>query len=223
MHTDRRTKTSTTAPAHTPAAVAAVCLLLAVAALGACGAPAGGTAPGAMTGPASGAAPARDSGPPDPARLATGDCLGRLCLGMPETEALAILDAADRPAEPGDRRCFHLEDADLDLSLLVAGDGGDRRLTAILATSLPHCGGTPAHGAGVIADCRGVRPGDPESFVSKMHRRAAPIAAPDPLWATAPAGVRGLADRCEPPEAGGPGTAIYLRDGRVVGLAIWRP
>jgi hypothetical protein len=152
---------------------------------------------------------------------------------MTETEALATLDAVDRPADTGDRRCLHLEDADLDLSFRVADDdGGERRLTAILATSLPHCGGvdggadsgggTPARDAGDIVDCRGVRPGDPESFVAKMHRRAAPIIAPDPLWATAPAGVRGLADRCESAAAGGPETGIYLRDGRVVGLAIWK-
>jgi len=207
--------------AATRPAGAMACPVLALAVLAACGAPAGGAATGAP------------SAAPSAARRASGDCLGRLCLGMAEAEALATLDAIDRPDDPGDRRCFHLEDADLDLSFRAAADGGGRRLTAILATSLPHCGGvdggagpgggTPARDAGVIADCRGVRPGDPEAFVVKMHRRAAPIAAPDPLWATAPAGVRGLADRCEPAEAGGPETGIYLHDGQVVGLAIWKP
>jgi hypothetical protein len=186
----------------------------------ACGAPAGMVATGAPT----------------------GDCLGRLCLGMSEPEALAALGAAGRPAQADGRFCFHLEDGGLDLSFRVAYRGGERRVVAILATTQPHCGapdGGAADGggasgregsrgailrdAGVLADCRGVRPGDPEPFVAKMHRRAAPIAAPDPIWDTAPAGVRGLADRCEPAAADGPETRLYLRDGRVVGLAVTRP
>ena len=193
---------------------------LALAAL-ACGAPAGIVASGAPT----------------------GDCLGRLCLGMSESEALAALGAAGRPREANGRVCFHLEDGGLDLSFRVAGDGGERGVVSILATMPPHCGvvpggaangadgsagaamdgGTPLRDAGAIADCRGVRPGDPEAFVAKMHRRAAPIAEPDPIWDTAPAGVRGLADRCEPAAPGGPETRLYLRAGRVVGLAITRP
>ena len=173
---------------------------------------------------------------PAPDMVATGSCLGRLCLGMTETAALAAIDAATVPASADGRHCFRLEDADLELSFEVDTADARRTIRAILVTNLPHCfpgdGGAPAAtgdaipvgGAGRIADCRGVRPGDPESFVAKMHRRASPIAAAaDTYWAAAPAGVRGFADRCEPVEAGGPESAIYLRDGRVVGLAIGRP
>ena len=162
----------------------------------------------------------------------TGVCLGRLCLGMSESEALAALGATGHPAPADGRFCFHLEDGGIDLSFRVAGDGGERRVAAILATALPHCdaaegraasGAPPLREAGVIADCRGVRPGDPEAFVAKMHRRAAPTAGTDPIWDTPPAGVHALADRCEPAAPGGPETRLYLRDGRVVGLAVTRP
>jgi hypothetical protein len=180
---------------------------LALAALAGCAAPAGGAPPG----------------------TAPGDCLGRLCLGMTEVEALAALDAQGHPAGGEGRFCFHLEDADLDLSFRVAGQGDDRRVASVLVTALPHCDATDggaadqdARGAGVIADCRGVRPGDPEAFVAKMHRRAAPAPVPDLVWPAAPADVRGLADRCAE-EDGGPASLIYLRDGRVVGLAIHAP
>jgi hypothetical protein len=203
----RRASAFTGAPAALAVAIAAL----------ACGAPAGMVAPGAPT----------------------GDCLGRLCLGMSESEALAALGAASRAASADGRFCFHVEDSGLDLSFRVAADGGERRVVAILATMPPHCdavdggtgedggpgkdGGAPLRDAGAISDCRGVRPGDPEAFVAKMHRRAAPVAAPDPTWDTAPPGVRALADRCEPAAPGGPESLLYLRDGRVVGLAIRRP
>jgi hypothetical protein len=234
MRDNRSTDTPTTRAASDGTALAAARGAFLLTALAACGAPAGMVASGA----------------------ATGDCLGRLCLGMTESEALAALDANIRTAGTGELFCVHLADAGLDLSFRVAADGSERRVASILATTLPHCGdagggpegdagesgGDAGAGAvagavagaaeerdasvrdmGAIADCRGVQPGDPEAFVAKVHRRAGPVTGTDPIWAGTPAGVRALVDHCEPAVAGGPETRLYLRDGRVVGLAVRRP
>jgi len=167
--------------------------------------------------------------------VATGRCLGRLCLGMTETAALAVVDAADAPMSTEGRHCFRLEDADLELSFDVDAADARRTIRAILVTNLPHCspgddgapaatgGAMPVGGAGRIADCRGLRPGDPESFAIKMHRHASPIAAAADPWGAAPAGVHGFEDVCEPAAADTTRAGLYLRDGRVVGLAVWRP
>jgi hypothetical protein len=172
---------------------------------------------------------------PGPDLVATGSCLGRLCLGMTETAALAAIDAAAVPASAGGRHCFRLEDADLELSFEVDTADARRTIRAILVTNLAHCspgedgapaatgGAMPVGGAGRIADCRGLRPGDPESFATKLHRHASPIAAPADPWSGAPAGVHGFEDVCEPAAADTTRAGLYLRDGRVVGLAVWRP
>jgi len=170
---------------------------------------------------------------PAPDLIATGRCLGRLCLGMTEAAALAAMDAANLPLSTEGRRCFHLEGADLDLSFDVDRADAGRPLRAILVTSLPRCSGAdrddavggalPVGDAGRLADCRGLRPGDPESFATKMHRRASPIAAATDPWSGSPAGVRGFEDVCEPAAADTARAGLYLRDGRVVGLAVWKP
>lgn len=125
------------------------------------------------------------------------------------------------------RRCFHLEDADLDLSFDVDDSDPRRSIRSILVTNLAHCsasgGATPVGVAWRIADCRGLRPGDPESFAGKLHRQAAPIASHTNPWTDAPSSVRGLEDVCEPAAAAAARSGIYLRQGWVVGLAVWRP
>ena len=163
---------------------------------------------------------------PEPALVATGRCLGRLCIGMTESAALAAMGAPTPAGSDGGARCFHIEDADLDLSFEVDGADASRPIRSILVSSPPRCPGGEAvriDSAGRIADCRGLRPGDPESFATKVHRQAAPIPGDADPWPAAPEGVRGLEDLCEPAAADAARAGFYLRDGRVVGLAVWKP
>jgi len=169
------------------------------------------------------------------ARAATGDCLGRVCLGMSERSALAALgvkepsrgtgDAtgdAGTPGGPADtRHCYRVHDGPY-FSFWVDEEDPGRRVTGILATAAAHCA-DPADvdDAGAIATCRGVRLGDPESFVAKMDRRAVEAATPAYPWPEAPEGTRQLDDDCGGGEQAAAMTSLYLAAGRVAGLGIW--
>lgn|SRR5262245_38872897 len=161
---------------------------------------------------------------PGPDRIASGYCLGGVCLDTPEDEARAALGASG-PAG----RCYRLDDG-ITLSFEVDAADARRPVRAILVTTLAHCsadgGGEPMALAsgGPIADCRGLRPGDPESFAAKVHRQATPFTPGSDPWSGAPDGVRGVQDSCDAAAAGGgPRAGVYLSEGRVVGLAVWRP
>jgi hypothetical protein len=49
------------------------------------------------------------------------------------------------------------------------------------------------------------------------------MAAGSGPWSGAPDGVRGFQDTCDASAAGGPRAGVYLSEGHVVGLAVWRP
>jgi hypothetical protein len=171
-------------------------------------------------------------------RTATGDCLGRVCLGMSETTALAALGggagapgggasgAADAGGAGGSgpadtRHCYRVHDGPF-YSFWVDEEDPGRRVTGVLATGAAHCA-DPRNldDAGAIVTCRGVRLGDPDSFVAKMDRQAVESEKPAYPWPEAPEGTRQLDDDC----GGGPQaasmTTLYLASGKVAGLAIW--
>jgi hypothetical protein len=182
------------------------CLALLTAALSACG---GAPQAGARS------APGDD---PSPALVATGTCLGRVCLGMGEAEAIEAL-GAPAGGDPDAPRCYRTA-AGIFLSFWVDVEDPAHRVIGMLATTDPHCSVPVAIGdPGAIATCRGVRIGDPASFVAKMHRQAQMEKVPGNPWPEAPDGTIQMNDQCEAGDKT-PRTALYLRGGLVVGLAI---
>ena len=163
-------------------------------------------------------------------RAATGDCLGRVCLGMSEESAVAALGAAapaatgasEGPAGPaGARHCYRARGGAF-YSFWVDNEDPGRRVTGILATDAPHCADpTDVDDAGTLVTCRGVRLGDAASFVAKIDRRAVATEKPDYPWPEAPEGTRQLDDDCGAGTDAARMTTLYLRNGKVAGLAIW--
>lgn len=155
---------------------------------------------------------------PSPDAVATGRCLGPFCLGMTRAAAHAAAGAA----ADADAACLRLAAGGPDLSLF-----GGESIAGVLITSTPRCadagGRTDAAGGALpagIADCRGVRLGDPAAFVGKMHRQARPVEPAGDLWPDAPAGVRGLIDHCGVAASDASPTTLYLFEDRVVGIGI---
>ena len=151
-------------------------------------------------------------------RTATGDCLGRVCLGMSEESAVAALGAA---APAGSSHCYRARGGAF-YSFWVDDEDPGRRVTGVLATDAPHCA-DPAEvdDAGTLVTCRGVRLGDAASFVAKIDRRAVAPQKPDYPWPEAPEGTRQLDDDCGAGTDAARMTTLYLRNGKVAGLAIW--
>jgi len=176
------------------------------------------------------------------ARTATGDCLGRVCLGMSEESAVAALGAtapaakgasaaagvpasggaSTGAAEPADaRHCYHAHGGAF-YSFWVDSEDPGRRVTGVMATSAPHCADpTDVEDAGTLVTCRGVRLGDAASFVAKIDRHAVEATMPAYPWPEAPEGTRQLDDDCGAGTDAARMTTLYLRDGKVAGLAIW--
>jgi hypothetical protein len=163
------------------------------------------------------------------ARTATGDCLGRVCLGMSEASAVAALGAtAARGASPGAadadgaRHCYRARGGAF-YSFWVDSEDPGRRVTGVLATSAPHCAEPADVGdAGTLVTCRGVRLGDAASFVAKIDRhRIVEETTPAYPWPEAPEGTRQLDDDCGAGTDAAQMTTLYLLDGKVAGLAIW--
>jgi hypothetical protein len=170
------------------------------------------------------------------ARTATGDCLGRVCLGMSEESAVAALGpaapaaaagtaGAGTPAGAADpagaRHCYRARGGAF-YSFWVDGEDPGRRVTGIMATSAPHCADpTDVDDAGTLVTCRGVRLGDPASFVAKIDRHAVEATMPAYPWPEAPQGTRQIDDDCGAGADAARMTTLYLRDGQVAGLAIW--
>ena len=160
-----------------------------------------------------------------PRDLATGACLGPFCLGRP-------IAAAERPeqaaaitsgAPPGDAICWRFEKTDV--TAFVDTGAHEALVRGVLATALVSCGPHPALASATspdVVDCRGVRLGDSAAFVTKMHRQARPPEADADLWPEAPEGVTRLTDICTPGADGAHRTMLYLKDDRVVGIAIGR-
>jgi hypothetical protein len=159
---------------------------------------------------------------PPPALVATGTCLGRVCLGMSEAEALRAIDAGAAPdPERSAAHCYRTAGG-VFYSFWVDGEDPARRVTGVLATAGEHCGHpSPIADPGALATCKGVRLGDPESMVTKLHRQAAGAARPEYPWPEAPEGVVQLDDTCAGQDPDAPHTSLYLRGGRVEGLAVW--
>ena len=169
-------------------------------------------------------------------RTATGGCLGRVCLGMSEAAAVATLGAAESAAAGGiaganptpgagettdTRHCYRLRDGAF-YSFWVDSEDPGRRVTGILATGAAHCADPrEVDGAGTLVTCRGVRLGDAASFVAKIDRGAVEADKPSYPWPEAPEGTRQLDDDCGPESDAEGTTTLYVRDGKVAGLAIW--
>jgi hypothetical protein len=174
-------------------------------------------------------------------RTATGDCLGRVCLGMSEESAVSALGAggAARAAEPADageaaagapggaaepagaRHCYRVRGGAF-YSFWVDIEDPGRRVTGVLATSVPHCADpVEVDDAGSLVTCRGVRLGDAESFVAKIDRHAVEAKPPAYPWPEAPEGTRQIDDDCESGSEAARVTTLYLAEGKVAGLAIW--
>lgn len=166
----------------------------------------------------------RGGAPPADTRTATGDCLGRVCLGMSETAAVATLGTAESAAagETTDaRHCYHLRDGAF-YSFWVDGEDPGRRVIGVLATRAAHCAEPrEIDGAGTLVTCRGVRLGDAASFVAKIDRRAVEAEKPSYPWPEAPEGTRQLDDDCGSESDALGTTTLYVEDGKVSGLAIW--
>ncbi len=166
--------------------------------------------------------PGGDASPRD---LATGACLGPFCLGRPIAEAERPPQAAaiTSGAPSNDVICWRFEKTDV--AAFVDRTGPEALVRGVLATALPSCGAHPALASATsldVVDCRGVRLGDPAPFVTKMHRQARPPDADADLWPEAPEGVTALSDICTPGADSAHRTTLYLKDDRVVGIAIGR-
>ena len=160
-----------------------------------------------------------------PRDLATGACLGPFCLGRPiaEAERPAQAAAITSGAPPGEVICWRFEKTDV--AAFVETTGPEAMVRGVLATALPFCGTHPALASATspdLVDCRGVRLGDPAAFVTKMHRQARPPDADANLWPEAPEGITALSDICTPGADSAHRTTLYLKDDRVVGIAIGR-
>jgi hypothetical protein len=178
----------------------------------------------------------RGGAAPADTRTATGDCLGRVCLGMSEAAAVAAVGSAESAAPSGPagssatpgaaattdtRHCYHLRDGAF-YSFWVDSEDPGRRVTGILATGAAHCADPrEVDSAGTLVTCRGVRLGDAGSFVAKIDRRAIEADKPSYPWPEAPGGTRQLDDRCGSDAEDAATTTLYLLDGKVAGLAIW--
>lgn len=156
---------------------------------------------------------------------ALGGCLGPFCLGQSIADAEQPEQAAaitsGRP--PTGVTCWRFEKTDVAAFADAAGEAALVR--GVLATALPFCGAHPALASATtpdIVDCRGVRLGDDAAFVAKVHRQARPIEPDANLWPEAPEGVTALADVCAAGAGSAHRTTLYLKDDRVVGIAIGR-
>jgi hypothetical protein len=164
-------------------------------------------------------------GDASPRDLATGACLGPFCLGRPiaEAERPAQAAAITSGAPSSDVICWRFETTDV--AAFVDRGGPEALVRGVLATALPSCGAHPALASATspdVVDCRGVRLGDPAAFVAKVHRQARPPDADADLWPEAPEGVTALSDICAPGADSAHRTTLYLKDDRVVGIAIGR-
>jgi hypothetical protein len=141
---------------------------------------------------------------------------------MGETEALRALgDGAAPGPERGAAHCYRTAGGAF-YSFWVDEEDPARRVTGVLATAGEHCARpSPVADPGALATCRGVRLGDPESLVTKLHRQAAGTDRPGYPWSEAPEGVVQLDDTCASGDGSAPHTSLYLRGGRVEGLAVW--
>lgn len=160
-----------------------------------------------------------------PREVATGGCLGPFCLGR----AIAEADRPDQAAAiasnlpPTGVTCWRFDQ--VDVAAFTDTGEAEARVRGVLATAIPSCGTHPALASATtpdVADCRGVRLGDPAAFVTKMHRQARPVTAEDDLWPGRPAGVAGLSDICTPGADSAHRTLLYLQADRVVGIGIGR-
>jgi hypothetical protein len=171
----------------------------------------------------------RDRGGPhgatSPRDAATGGCLGPFCLGRPVGDAERPTQAAaiTSGSPPTGITCWRFDQ--IDVAAFTDAANPAKPVQAVLATAIPFCGAHPdlaSASSPAIVDCRGVRLGDPAAFVTKMHRQAHPVDAGADPWPEAPEGVIGLSDICAPGADGAHRTTLYLKDDRVVGIAIGR-